>query len=122
MALLKVSLRLYAFARDFFGNLLDDCEGSPTKLFQRRRDGRAAESGEKAVGAKFMKRVAVDTHGWGDAQVSDIEAVLMSTLECFKNCTGMTIAVDIRVLSNEKRMPKSRCIFLRARIGLESRD
>jgi hypothetical protein len=60
----------YVFARDFFGNLLDDCEGSAaTKFFQRRRDG----------------------------QVSDREAVLMSTLKCFENGTGMTIAVNIRV-------------------------
>jgi hypothetical protein len=52
MALLMVSLRLYVFARDFFGNLLDDCEGSAaTKFFQRRRDGHAAKSGEKAIGA-----------------------------------------------------------------------
>jgi hypothetical protein len=44
-----------------------------------------------------MKRIDVDPHGWGDAQVSDIEAVLTSTLECFETGTGVAVAVNVRV-------------------------
>jgi hypothetical protein len=44
-----------------------------------------------------MSRIDVDPHGWGDAPVSNIEAVLKSTLECFETATGLAIAVDIRV-------------------------
>lgn len=44
-----------------------------------------------------MSRIDVDPHAWGDAQVSEIKAVLMSALECFESGTGMAIAVNIRV-------------------------
>src|ERR1700688_435355 len=44
-----------------------------------------------------MSRIDVDPHNWGVAQISDIEAVLKSTLACFESGTGMAIGVNIRV-------------------------
>jgi hypothetical protein len=44
-----------------------------------------------------MKRIDVDPHNWGTAQVDDIEAVLISTLSGFETGIGIAITVNIRV-------------------------